>query len=63
MPSATSPLPACFNTHNKATQIVKHVVVVVANNKTKGNRDNQLAEVVLPIAEAVEMDSTDRESY
>jgi hypothetical protein len=58
-PSATSPLPACFNTHNKTTQIIERVAAIVANNKTKANRDNQLAAVVALPTTVVEMASAE----
>jgi hypothetical protein len=58
-PLATSPLPACFNTYNKTTQIAKHMAAVMANNKTKANRDNQAAAVMASTTVAVETDSTE----
>jgi hypothetical protein len=58
MPLATSPLLACFNTHNKTAWIVEPTAAIMANNKNKANRDKQLAAVVaLPMA-VVETAST-----
>jgi hypothetical protein len=38
MQLATSPLPACFNTHSKTTKIFKHKAASMANNKTQGQQ-------------------------
>ncbi len=42
----------------KTTRIVEHTVAAVANNKTKANRDNQLAVVMALTMAVVETDST-----
>jgi hypothetical protein len=56
---ATNPLQACSNTHSKPTRGVEHKAANVANNKTKANKDNPAAAVVVPTTAAGKTDSTE----